>query len=133
MSICGFHARLVYEQVQNVVEQLSGDPELARSMMMKSMLDDSAQRREQRERPLNYCVYYLRVGDLIKIGTTANLRRRLREYPPNSELLAVESGGADVEARRLLQFNEHLVSGTEWFTPAPVLMAHIADLATKVA
>jgi hypothetical protein len=77
----------------------------------------------------NTCwVYYLRVGDLIKIGTATNLARRLAEYPPNAQLLAVEQGYLRKEAERLAEFAEHLSARREWFAPGPRLMAHIAAI-----
>lgn len=75
-------------------------------------------------------VYYLRVGALIKIGVTWDLDRRLGEYPPDIQVLATEPGGSDLERRRLDQFRRHAAHSkrTEWFHPAPELLAHIETL-----
>lgn len=74
-------------------------------------------------------VYYVRCGDLIKIGTTTKLSMRLAAYPPFAELLATEPGGYDVERARHKQFAEHHAMRNEWFTAADDLLAHIATLA----
>lgn len=76
-------------------------------------------------------VYYLRIGPLIKIGVTGDLVARLKNYPPNAEVLATEPGDADLEATRLSQFEEHCVHPTrrEWFRPGDDLIAHIDALA----
>lgn len=80
-------------------------------------------------------VYYLAVGGLIKIGMTKNLVRRLREYPPNSELLAVEPGGFATETGRHRQF-AHLQAfprasrsrRCEWYEDVDELRAHTAAI-----
>ena len=70
-------------------------------------------------------VYYLRIGDLIKIGYTTNLYLRMEKYPPNAELLATEYGDRKLERERHSRFSIHLRRGREWFDPAPELMKWI--------
>jgi hypothetical protein len=76
----------------------------------------------------NQCVYYLKVGDHIKIGTTTNLPRRLAAYPPESEVLGTEAGGPTVEKHRHQQFHAHLAWGREWFTDTQEIRQFIATL-----
>jgi hypothetical protein len=78
-------------------------------------------------------VYYLRVGDHIKIGFAGNLHQRLTAYPPGSVLLAVEQGSLDVEASRHREFADFLAAGREWFVPGARLMDHVASLAASNA
>lgn len=73
-------------------------------------------------------VYYLRVGDKVKIGYTSDLRQRMNSYPPDSELLAVEPGDLLLERARHAQFARHLRIGREWFEPASEIMAHVAKV-----
>lgn len=73
-------------------------------------------------------VYYIQVGDLIKLGTTNNLERRLRSYPPNAVVLATETGSFQLETQRVEQFAEYLAGRREWFHPGPRLMAHVDSL-----
>jgi hypothetical protein len=73
-------------------------------------------------------VYYLRVGEQIKIGFSADVKRRLRAYPPGSELLAVEPGTKTLELGRHRQFVECLDAGREWFRPEAKLLEHIASV-----
>lgn len=81
----------------------------------------------------NAVVYYVRVGELIKIGTTTQIKARLRAYPPGSSLLATEPGGLDAEQRRHDQFAGALAHGNEWFHPTTKLMVHIESLRAAVA
>ena len=62
-------------------------------------------------------VYYLRVGERIKIGYSVDVKRRMRDYPPGSELLAVEPGDRELETKRHQQFAGSRTDGREWFRP----------------
>jgi hypothetical protein len=73
-------------------------------------------------------VYYIRVGKFIKIGTSKDVDKRLKSYPPGAKLLATEPGGYQREAERHAQFAAHLAERKEWFTPGPELMTHIKNL-----
>lgn len=76
-------------------------------------------------------VYYLQVGDLVKIGHTSNLQRRMMGYPPGSVLLATEPGGHATELARHAGFADLLAGRREWFHPGPLLMEHITALASR--
>jgi len=71
-------------------------------------------------------VYYVRRGPLIKIGTTADPRRRFSEPLPDA-ILAYEPGGRDLESCRHKQFR-HIRTGREHFLPKPDLLAHIDEV-----
>lgn len=71
-------------------------------------------------------VYYIRFGDRIKIGTTANLHRRLQDLPYD-ELLATEPGGRELERVRHEQFRACRAVG-EWHFLDSHLLSHIAKL-----
>lgn len=73
-------------------------------------------------------VYYVRIGQLIKIGYSRDLRHRMRCYPPDAELLAFEPGGRTVERRRLWQFRNEDRMRNEWFTPSVELLRHIKNI-----
>lgn len=76
-------------------------------------------------------VYYMRINGQIKIGYTANLRQRSRNYPPGTELLAIEPGTLELEKKRHGQFVRDLARGREWFRESDALAEHIAKLAEK--
>ncbi|MFN2636864.1 MAG: hypothetical protein ABR585_07560 [Gemmatimonadaceae bacterium] len=71
-------------------------------------------------------VYYIRVGDLIKIGVTTNMKARMPQLMPD-EILATEPGGPDVERARQAQF-AHLKVRGERFEAGPELTGHIAKV-----
>ena len=57
-------------------------------------------------------VYFARVGDNVKIGTSTNLRGRMQLlYLLMEDVLAVVPGGRDVEAAYHKQFAEYRVQG----------------------
>lgn len=73
-------------------------------------------------------VYYVRWRDQVKIGTTANPRRRLAALPVE-EVLAFERGDRLVERRRHEQFASRRFPGTEWFQ----LHAELLDLTAELS
>ena len=76
-------------------------------------------------------VYYIRMGDTIKIGYATDVAKRMRAYPPNAELLAAHPGTELLERQIHKQFGEHLARGREWFKPADELLAHIASVVER--
>jgi hypothetical protein len=82
-------------------------------------------------------VYFVRRADLIKIGTTKNLRARLASLNRGDsaapgmtitpvELLATTLGDRAFEQRLHRQFRQYRVPGTEWFEVHPELLRLIA-------
>jgi hypothetical protein len=68
-------------------------------------------------------VYYIRRGDVIKIGTTVDPPKRFAALMPD-EILAYEPGRRKQELARHRQF-AHLRCQGEHFRPAPELVEHI--------
>lgn len=84
------------------------------------------------DQPFAHSVYYVRIGTHIKIGTTSDLRKRLRslyvDHDP-SLLLAVEPGDDRIEAQRHADFSdERVYINRELFNPSRRLLAHIDAL-----
>lgn len=100
------------------------DAKVAREVADKAL---SAYERTQNREDTDV-VYYVQVGDLIKVGTTSDMKRRLRAYPPNAVVLATETGSFLRETERVEEFAEYLAGRREWFHPGPRLMAHITEL-----
>lgn len=73
-------------------------------------------------------VYYLRHGDRVKIGTTANPRQRFAAIW-HEEVLAFERGDRRLERRRHEQFAAARFAGSEWFRLTPAIAAHAEVLA----
>lgn len=72
------------------------------------------------------CVYYIRFGERVKIGTTTDLISRMRTIP-HDEILAIEPGGHALEHMRHLEFAAWRDKG-EWFDPAPEIRAHVESI-----
>lgn len=71
-------------------------------------------------------VYYVRIGDHVKIGYTINLRQRLGALRVDDDaLLATEPGGRQLERERHLEFAPERVGKRENFNPSRRLLAHI--------
>lgn len=65
-------------------------------------------------------VYYLKLGNRVKIGTSTNLKARLKAVPYEI-LIAVEPGGNALERRRHAQF-ANLRRNGEWFEATQELL-----------
>jgi hypothetical protein len=76
-------------------------------------------------------VYYLRFGDRIKIGTSANPHARLAQLRYD-ELLAFERGGRATEQKRHAQFATQRFPGSEWFVAHAALTEHILAISAGV-
>lgn len=72
-------------------------------------------------------VYYLGFRDRVKIGTSANPRRRLAAIR-HDELLAFERGDRMREQARHAHFAAERLEHSEWFRRSPALDAHIDAL-----
>lgn len=73
-------------------------------------------------------VYYIRRGDLIKIGTTVNPAKRFDSLMPD-EILAHEPGGSKLETIRHNQFNpERVAKRGEYFRRSPRLLKHVGSV-----
>jgi hypothetical protein len=92
---------------------------------------DGAEERAQRpaEVPSGAVVYYMRISDRVKIGTTTSLKRRLIAFNPE-ELLTTEPGWFELEAQRHRQF-AHLRTHGEWFRYEHDLKDHVENLRSQ--
>lgn len=122
--ICLKHAALAYQFVVGRIPDTG--PEFAVAAL--SALVESQTASHATPEVVDAVIYYMQVGPFIKIGTTTTLARRLRSYPPDSVLLAIEPGGYDVERARHHQFNADRAAGREWFRPSEALSTHIEYL-----
>lgn len=81
--------------------------------------------------PQQGTVYYVKVGEHIKVGWTSDMEQRMRSYPPNSILLATEPGTRADEKRRHKTLAAHRSHGNEWYVPAPSVLHHLDMVKAK--
>lgn len=81
--------------------------------------------------PVNAVVYFLRVGDKVKIGTTVRLKSRLHGLnpAPGSSVVLTLPGSYELEAEIHEQFRDERNGGSEWFDLTPRLEQFIASRA----
>lgn len=77
---------------------------------------------------LGVTVYFIEIGDRIKIGFTDDLTTRLKAYPPHSTLLGTREGGRVTEAHEHNQWRTHRAESREWFYAAEELRNYIAEM-----
>lgn len=95
--------------------------------------DNMAATAVSRERPS--CVYYVLMGDRIKIGTSRSLAGRLTQLMARPrDVLAIEPGDATLERERHTQFAaDRIDRGREFFRPSEALCSHIEQIARQDA
>lgn len=77
-------------------------------------------------------VYYVRVGDHVKIGYTTHLRSRVCALRVDKDaVLAVEPGWKSREAKRHAQFAAERQGRRENFNPSPRLLKHIEAIRSQ--
>ena len=125
--LCDRHAIAVYRDMRDL---LSSNQAAA----IPDILDQILSEREQRPVVANFnpkvndpVVYFIAFGDRIKIGTSANVKRRMSQLPVDT-LLGTIPGSRDKEAQMHARFASARVGKTEWFTRSPELLAFIEGI-----
>lgn len=128
--ICAQHGQqafmFMYEHLNEHMHELPRN-RLVDRMRFKERLDEFM-RETNRQHEV---VYYLFVGDAIKIGTTKDLRHRLSQLRRvNSDVLAMEPGSFELESMRHRQFDHLRIGGRrrEDFEDCEELRSHIKML-----
>ena len=126
--ICVKHAAEIYGFIRDQTQaEDSVMDAMANVLQHRDCLSPASREPSGRE-----VVYYLQVGEMIKIGTTKNLGHRLQSYPPNRRLLATEPGSYELEQRRIKEFSMYSISG-EWFHLNDAMIRHAAKLRRQAA
>lgn len=106
------------------------DPEVKARILAGGRRDHERRKTETARRTHPPLVYYMQLGNLVKIGFTTNLGSRVAALNPQA-VLAVEGGGAPVEHARHREFAEYHVHG-EWFRLDGALAERIAALRAEI-
>ncbi|NJQ04057.1 GIY-YIG nuclease family protein [Streptomyces lonarensis] len=73
-------------------------------------------------------VYFMRNGNRIKIGTTTNLRSRIRSLALRKEnVVLLEVGGRSLEREFHQRFGQYRDGNTEWFREVGELAEYLSD------
>lgn len=138
--LCMTHARLVAEamiqdqvwaeQLHEALSQESTTVDLRGLDRLRREQDQAADAERRRGDKPGF-VYYLEVGERIKVGFSTDVKRRMRQYPPGSKLLAIEPGDYELEKSRHRQFEGSRTEGREWFRPTADLLEHAKALVAE--
>jgi hypothetical protein len=87
---------------------------------------------KEKHEPIVYYMAHSEHKGAVKIGTTINAGKRIRQYQLMRKndayfILAAEPGGQSLERLRQLQFRRYLITG-DWFFMAGNLRQHILEL-----
>lgn len=133
IELCWYHFRLIGE---TFIEKRSvfGSAHLAERRQQRE-----AERAARSEGPSRdewhasrSVVYYVRIGQYVKIGYTIDLRARMSGLRVDRDaLLAVEPGWRETEAQRHAQFDAERQGRRENFNPSRRLLAHVDVVRAK--
>lgn len=76
-------------------------------------------------------LYFIRLGDLVKVGWTRDLWSRLKSYGASAELLVSYPGTRDDETNLHRQLRPALAKGREWYTDGSVIQHFIDEALAK--
>lgn len=133
--ICNSHFQQVMELGDSTLSRTDVESRIHKGWRQRSKLIAEREfveelRRKSRSQQPGF-IYYVQIGELVKIGYAGDVKRRMRGYPPHSRLLAVHPGTRETESEMHLKYRAFLRRGREWFDPHPVLMAHIDEVVAK--
>lgn len=125
--LCMYHAWAVYEAIDRSDALPVTDARLAMSERRNAERERARQLARTRGQQPGW-IYYVRTDGKVKIGYSADVRQRMRSYPPESGLLAVHPGTRDLEADMHRRFAGSRAAGREWFRETPDLVEHIGEV-----
>lgn len=134
LPICFRHAAVVVEMML---------PALAREGRFVEAIADlneeraKRQKREEVDRQARFMarengdIYFVRVGDLVKVGWTRNLWSRLKSYGASAELLVSYPATRQDETNLHRQLTPARAKGREWYEDGAVIAHFIDEALTK--
>lgn len=122
LSLCGDHLMEAYSFCASLIDVRRAENQsgITREQTVQAVNDAHAAAPPS---DLTY-VYYIRRGDLIKIGYSAALAQRFASLMPD-EVLAIEPGDREHERRMHLRFRRSLAMGREYFRQTEDLVEHV--------
>lgn len=137
--ICAKHALRLHEHMRHSHLPVIGDGLMHRPQDVPEGIQLLEQQWRERQRVKRQAspedrsqVYYVRIGDHVKIGYSINMHQRLSALRVNRDaVLATEPGGRDLERQRHAQFAAERVGRREDFNPSRRLLAHIEAVRAK--
>ena len=130
--LCFTHTALATEFVDRTALGLKrGEPIPHEAQRQRLATRARTQKRREQQGDNPGWVYYAKIGDNIKIGYAADVKKRMAQYPPETRVLAVEPGSKKLERERHKEFAHSLIHGREWFRESYPITKHIETLRAK--
>lgn len=126
-ALCWEHAELVADAVNESRVPVATRAKANAAIRRRNEAEGRARRAASRGQQPGW-VYYLRIGDRVKIGYSVDVKERMRAYPPGSHLLAVHPGTKQLETEMHQRFAGSRAAGREWFRETPDLTEHIGQV-----
>jgi len=128
MPLCMSHRQDAWDDVQDWMERTKINHATAarQERKLKREREIQAQREAHGNQP--GWIYYIRVGELVKVGYSTDVPKRMRQYPPDSVLLAVHPGTPGLEVQLHRDFTASRARGREWYWPDTQINEHVTKV-----
>lgn len=131
IPLCRVHLMTARDQAGNYIEKerdfaLAVATQVSMYRQGRSAEEDAkAQAEFMADR--NGDIYFIRIGDLIKVGWTRDMWSRLKSYGASAELLVCYPGTRDDETNLHRQLTPARVRGREWYEDGPIINGFLED------
>lgn len=127
LPLCKEHAILVWQEVQRF-RTLPDVMETAEQLATRHHAEAARFRSRRVDQPDDGELYFVRINDLVKVGWTATLERRLKEYGAGAELLCHRPGTREDETLLHRKLTAVRAKGREWYHDGPVIQRHVTEV-----
>jgi len=131
------HKRILtsWDSVVDEFRQSRSEREIKRKTEARSLANDRKNWAHLRIKGVPV-VYAILTGDLVKVGTTTQLDKRLQRYssyrPEGVDVLAILPGGIDEERALQMQLGAHVARPFEWFYANEDVVTYLRDRMVSV-
>lgn len=127
LPLCTNHSLVVWQRVQLIKNEptVLVAAEDARAARARRDQERAAEEAARRRASQDGEIYFVRINDLVKVGWTRTLGRRLKEYGAGAELLAHYPAKAHEEHPLHKQLRPALAKGREWYRDGDLVQLFI--------
>jgi hypothetical protein len=128
LGICYRHATDIDEYFRIIGEDFQNQLSQVARIEKQAWREEQGRKQAESRKIEPGWIYYIQVVDRIKIGYTVDLKRRLKQYPPDTPLLAMHPGTKQLESEMHAKFSGSKAAGREWFLDTAEIREHIREV-----
>lgn len=130
LPICHDHAAVIWKQMMPFATRdnafIEAVADLNHRVALREQLEAEQEKAEFLARD-DGDIYFIRIGDMVKVGWTRDLWQRVKSYGASAELLVAYPGSRTDETNLHRQLRPALAKGREWYEDGPIIAAFIDE------